>query len=174
MKISFELTREGAVAALGQRTVNAVVRDALEVAGLAWHDRFIAKHFTKAGAREYGYAPRKGERAQAGSKRFRRTAGPAERRAGQILPLVYSGALRAGAKTRRIQATATAARTVVYVVLPRANRANLRPSKAPQINMREELTTISEAEKAALVEILNREVIRGFSRLSGRRSRRIA
>lgn len=171
MKIDITMTMEGALANWTKTNIRKVIQAALFKVGDYWHRNFMKKHFTKAGAREYGYAPRKGERARAGSKTFRKVAGPAERREGQILPLVHSGALRAACQTRQLIVEQTGGKIRVLVWLRKARALNLRPTNA-KINMREEATTISEGEKRVLTNLLNREVIKGLRGLPMRRRRR--
>ena len=164
-----KLTQQGAIAAFGRRSVNDVVRAAFAKAGDHWGRNFLLKHFTKAGAREYDYAPRKGEHARAGSKRFKRIAGPAERRAGEILPLVYSGELKREASTYRVTAKATSKTAYAHVALPRANKANRLATK-----FRGELHRVSKAEWQVLTRLINRAILAGLNRLPARKHKKIA
>lgn len=169
MKISYDITVRGLVAAFGRRQLKTVMEEAFLEAGLHWGRHFLGKHFTRAGAREYGYAPRKGENARPGTKRFRRVAGPAERKAGEILPLVHSGELRQAASTYRVTATSTSKKVYARVRMPAARKANLLPAK-----FRGELHIISAAEWTALVDVINHELDRGFKAISTWRRFRIA
>ena len=169
MDIKYEITVRGLVAAFGRRQLKIVMEEAFLEAGLHWGRNFLGKHFTRAGAREYGYAPRKGENARPGSKRFRRVAGPAERKAGEILPLVHGGELRREARLYRVTATSTSKKVYARVRMPGARKANLMPAK-----FRGELHIISAAEWAALVEVINRKLYSGFKAISTWRRFRIA
>jgi len=172
MKISIDMTMEEALGGYTKANLHKVIHAALYKVADYWHRNYMKKHFTAAGAREYGYAPRKGERARAGSKQFRRRAGPAERRAGRILPLVYSGRLRDACQIRQIITEITQNEIFARLRLPKARALNLRPRNAPHIRMREEATTISEAEKRVLVNLLSREVSKGLKRMPKRKRRR--
>jgi len=169
MKISIDMTMEGALVNYTAANIRKVIQAALFKVGDYWHRNYMKKHFTAAGSREYGYAPRKGERARAGSKQFRRRAGPAERREGRMLPLVHSGALRAACQTRQLLVEVTRDKISVLVWLRKARALNLRPAG---INMREEATTISDAEKRVLVNLLNREILKGLKAMPKRKRRR--
>lgn len=169
MQIKIEMTTEGVFLDYKNADIRKAVQAALFKVGDYWHRNFMKKHFTKAGAREYGYAPRKGERARAGSKTFRKVAGPAERREGQILPLVHSGELRLACQTRQLITEMKRDNVSVLVWLRKARALNLRPQG---INMREEATTISEPERQVLSELLNREIIKGLRAMPKRKRRR--
>jgi hypothetical protein len=161
---------KGAIAAFGRRGVNNVVRDAFGQAGDFWAQNFLPRHFFPAASGEYGYAKRKGEGARPGSKLFARTAGPAEKAAGEIRPLVYRGDLQRGARTYRVQAVATTKKCSATIFLPRCQGANRRGRNAKHIDMARELTTISEKEKGLLVFLLNEEIDKGLQQLQDKRT----
>jgi len=167
-KIKSMMTYRGAVAAFGQRAINTVLREAMFKAGEYWGRHFREKHFTRAASREYGYEPRKGERARPGSKRFKSIAGPAELRAGEILPLVYSGETKQLASFWKVQATATSKRIFVDITLPMARGLNRLPAKYRQDPFR-----ITDAEFEVLVKLINREVVEGLRALNAQRTVRI-
>jgi len=134
---------KGAIAAFGRRSVNNVIRDAFTTAGDFWAQNFLPQHFLPSASRKYDYAKRRGEGARPGSKLFARVAGPAEKAAGEIRPLVYRGDLQRGARTYRVQATATSKVTKATIYLPRCQGANRRGRNAKHIDMGRELTAIS-------------------------------
>jgi len=152
---------QGAVAAFGRRQVNKVLRDAFHKAGDYWGRHFLGKRFTVAGAKEYMFTPRKAERARAGSKRFQQYAGPAEKRAGKMLPFVYGGELRWGSQAYRVTAKATSKRVYAHVRLPNAQALNKMT-----IEHRREFYTISKREMYVLAELINREILQGLKALS--------
>lgn len=166
------MTVEGALVNYTAANIRKVIQAALFKMGDYWHRNFLKKHFMASASREYGYAPRKGERARAGSKQFRKVAGRAERREGKILPLVHSGVLRDACQTRQLVVEMTREKISVLVWLPKARALNLRPRHAPHINMREEATTISDAEKTVLLNLLNSEILKGLRSMPQRRRRR--
>jgi hypothetical protein len=107
------------------------------------------KHFTHEGAQEYGYTPRSGEAGGTSSKDFFRSyTGRKQRKFGHTLPLVYTGELREMSKTANIQPTASG----VHVALSRANKANWHNPNS-QIDMRDELTRVSDEEAKLLAEV---------------------
>ena len=115
--------------------------------GLQWHRRYRDKHFTHAGAREYGFAKRKGENLRGvNDKRYRRTyTGRKERAVGHTLPNVYSGVLRMRVKQLDIRPTATG------VKMPLVG-ARMRLIKNSRIKQHRELTKVSKREQHVLVK----------------------
>ncbi len=136
--------------------VNRAQKEAWAKGGEYWHLRLRAKHFTKAGAREYHYTPRKGE---AGSgvpfktKRHESYLAYKLRRYKHTRPLEATGGLKRLSRMARITSTSKGVR----VALSQANKANLRHPKST-INMREELTTVSVREEQPIARELDREL----------------
>ena len=160
MIYEIKVTHKGPVpgsANLTPKLWEQILKGAGEAVGHYWLDNFLAKHFTKAGGREYGYRPRRNQRLQAGSKLFRRFAGPEEKRAGQILPLVHGGELRARAGVgARVEVTTS----VIRVRLPGARGMNLLPAE-----MRKDLTRVSTAETRKLAEVYDAWIERRLRRI---------
>lgn len=155
-EIAFTLT---GTERLKKSDVNRAVRDALHAMGLRHRRRNLARHFTKAGARKYGYQPRKGElnpwrRGTYSNRKLRLF--------GHVLPLVYTGELRRQTLygVRDVRATATSTRQTVRIVLPR--KANLRNPHGP--NMLEELRIVAPDELADLGKFLVEDLERRLSR----------
>lgn len=129
-----------------------VIKPTLEVAGVYWHSKLRAKHFTAEGAQEYGYTKRKGELIPRGSKRFRRSyTGRKLAMKGHTRPLVFSGEGEALSRIQDVRATAKRVR----VILPR--KFNFRHPKS-QVDMRAELTAISQADEKQLGTVADKEV----------------
>ena len=168
MELTIDITLKGAVTAWGRRAVNDVMRRAFEKAGIYWGQKFLPKHFTMAGAREYGYAPRKGERARPGTKQFSRYAGPEEKRRGKIIPLVYAGNMEDTIRTYNVRAAATSKDVYVKVTVPGARGMNRLPA-----NMRGDLRRVSDAEWAAITKVINAEIQVGLAALQGTEQKRI-
>lgn len=87
--------------ALKTKQVNDAIKRALVAMGKRWRRRYLPKHFTHKGAREYGYKRRVGETGSGGSGRpIRKIAGKITytwkkwKLHGHTLPLVYTGELR--------------------------------------------------------------------------------
>lgn len=113
--------------------------------GEFWHKTMRPKHFTHAGAREYGYRPRKGERGNPHPKGFARSyTGRKLKKFGHTLPMVFTGESRSLTGIRDVRATSKGTRVVM-----RARGLNRR-NRHSNINMREEMTRISILEKKQL------------------------
>lgn len=132
----------GSVPRQFQKAFTAAIRAAWQTAGELWHDRFRPKHFTHAGAREYGYLPRKGERGNEHEQGFRRSyTGRKLHKFGHTYPLVYTGESMRLTRMQDVRPTTKGVR-VVY----RAYKYNFRHPRS-RIRMREEFTTISRIEE---------------------------
>ena len=133
-----------------KRDLGRLKKAAFTEALTLWHRRFRAAHFTTAGAKKYGYKPRKGSReTPAGrdrrSRKFKRSyTGQKLRLMGHELPLVFSGEGRALSKNKRIQVTGKGGKAK----LPR--KFNWRNPHS-DINMREELTNVLSGERNEMV-----------------------
>jgi hypothetical protein len=125
-----------------KREMNRILKECWSLIGQLWHREMRPKHFTHAGAREYGYTPRSGESARPCSKGFRRSyTGRKLRKFGHTLPLVYTGTSRGLTRTGNITATSKGVRIAMH-----APALNLRP-KGGTINLYDEMTRISQREK---------------------------
>lgn len=155
-----EMRVKGPVGRVMRRHHARIMRASFEVAGATYHERFMAKHFTTLGAREYNYTPRSGERAGVGSKAFFRSyTGRKQKEKGHTRPLVWTGASELLAKIRDIRATSKRARIVQHA--RGLNRRNPRS----EVNPAEEIQRTTERE---------RRVVRvTFKRTYGRRARAV-
>lgn len=100
-----------------KRAMDAALTKAWQKVGEFWHNELLPKHFTNAGATEYGYAPRtqkyldlKKQGYKFRRDRLNRKTGELEihsgRRSGVDAPLVWTGDSRHAAKqTRDVKAT---------------------------------------------------------------------
>jgi len=149
--IQVKVRHEGAVPGsmnLSRGAFDNCLKEAWFETGKFWHTALRPKHFTKSGAREYGYLPRKGEESGAGRSFWKSYTGRKQKKFGHTLPLVFTGELREMSGTANIQPTAKGVR----VALSRANKANWHNPHS-QIDMREELTRVSDAEARLLAEV---------------------
>lgn len=146
---------------LARRALNDIMRAAYQQLGIYWVLHFRAKHFTNAGATEYGYAPRDGERGRPGKYGFKRSyTGRKLRIAGHTRPLVSGrkgpdhepSSEEQTARTATVQAFSANKRSRVEVRMT-APRLNFTRGA---INMRDELTRISRPEQTILQRLLNR------------------
>jgi len=154
-------------AAFSAAQMKSLILEAWGIVGEDWHRRLRPKHFTNAGAREYGYQPRKGEAGNQAAKGFRRSyTGRKLAAKGHTRPLVWSGELEQLSRAKRIEARAFATRSKVRVIMPLAGKANFRNPHS-QIRMRDELTTISPGEGDELIELHNRTMNDRLARFAG-------
>lgn len=146
-----------------RRHARRITKEALAKTAAYHHRQFMHKHFTKAGAAEYGYSPRKGEQSGIGSKAFFRSyTGRKQRMKGHTLPLVWSGESRELAKIRDIRSTSNKARIVQH-----ARGLNRRHPNS-QVRMQDEIRAISDAEVQSDIQQFDRHYRRGIQQLRGR------
>lgn len=147
MTLDVNITERGATPRLMARQANSVHRVAAIDLAHFWHDHYVRKHFTQAGATEYGYTPRRGQSGNLGPEGFNRSyTGQKLRIKGHTRPLVWSGASYLFVIASRNNVTATATRGNATARLrmnaPALNFKNPRS----RIDMRAELTTVSPRE----------------------------
>jgi len=137
--ITFRLKYTGPVPGvnLGLREWNNLKKEAWRATGVYWHVNIVKKHFTRRGAREYGYTPRQ--------KHYEIWKAMTT---GQTEPLVFSGELREACRTAGIHPTGKSVR----VTLPNAQKANLQSPKS-DVNMRAELTRFSDEDIEVLTNV---------------------
>ena len=140
MKVS--VRNNGWTPAISKREQQKVNRAVMQEVGEYWHDHFRAKHFTREGAAEYGYAPR--------SKGYMLKKARVK---GHQDPLVYSGMSRALAAIQDVRPfSPSAQRAYVHIVI-HAPTLNLIPTGGT-INLREEMERVSQAELSVLSGVL--------------------
>lgn len=145
------------------KNLNTLKKKVFMLMGIFWHDNLRQKHFTKAGAREYKYAPRRGDRGNIGRKGFRHTYQARKLRTkGHTRPLVYSGESEGRTRVRDVRSTSKGVRVVLNV--PTLNLKN----PLTKIDMRQEMTVISDREVPLLVEVGERELDRGINAFEGK------
>ena len=155
-KIEFKTKYTGAIPGvnLTQREWNTIVREAWSQVGHMFHKTFVKKHFTKAGAREYGYTPRKGEEFGRKTKARRKSyIGKKKQAKDHELPLVWSGDTRTAAKRANIKSFAMRKGSGVRVILRLPNLSRL--PKGGRIDMIDEMFRISDREKVAVIAFLD-------------------
>lgn len=160
---------EGSVPDLMRREQNAVVRAAMRQMGITWHQKIREKHFTNAGAAEYGYMKRSGDVPGTYRKFARTYQGRKLKKYGHTRPLEYTGMSRMRSRIRDVRATATAKRAVAKVFL-HTNQLNFRPKNWPY-PMGEELRAISRGDADLLIATLHEAVLYKLKNL--RRRKRI-
>lgn len=117
-----------------------------------WFDHFRKKHFTVAGAKEYGYQPRDGEKAGTASKHFWRSyTGRKLKKFGHRRPLMWSGDSELRTRTRKVSASSKWGRWTNS-----ARKLNFRPHpNAP--NLPDELTRVSSREIVKLAKVYEKK-----------------
>lgn len=124
--------------------MKVLIGQAWQKVGALWHQAMRPKHFTASGASEYEYGQRKRKYAE----RKRKTKH-------HNRPLVYSGELETLSRARRIETKTFQKRSRMRVIMPLARKANWR-HPASSIDMREELTRVSDRDLAGMVDEHNR------------------
>lgn len=102
------VTYRGAVPgshAFGLAEWRDMLRLAWEQVGLLWHTRFRPKHFTRAGAREYGYPSTSRNVRYEFIKLRKMGLQPAKHNLGLTRPLVYSGESETASRVPDVRAT---------------------------------------------------------------------
>jgi hypothetical protein len=134
-----------------------------EEVGEYWRKHFLPKHFTPAGAREYGYTPRNVAYMIQKAKKW-----------GHRNPLEWSGeSKRQALMLGDVRTTGTtSAKTRVRVVL-HTPKLNFIP-KGGTINMRDEITRVTQAEADKLAQVATDSVERQMRALNDTGTRRIA
>lgn len=144
-----EMKYTGATPGIVKKKLNEALRRAWLQVGIRWHRWMLPKHFTRAGAREYGYAPRSGESGNATAKGFRLSyTGKKLKAKGHTLPLVWTGISRVLADRRDITATSKG----VKIKLPGQFARRGRYSK---IDMVREITAVSPGDVRVITETMN-------------------
>jgi hypothetical protein len=153
------MVERGATPGLSAKWHNEAAKEGWQHTARYWHVTLRDKHFTEAGAREYGYTKRKGEGMVRGSKAYKRSyTGRKEARFGHTRPLEFSGKSRRLTGTARISGTAKGA-----TVRMNAPALNFKHPKS-QIVMRDELTRISQPETSELSNVFGQHYHRHANR----------
>ncbi len=134
----------------------AARREALRIVGETWVEQIAPKHFTNAGAAEYKYTPRSGDKFS--GKEFTRSyQGRKLKTLGHTRPLEKSGK----SKRRVMQSRARVVKDTVRIVI-NAPALNFR-NPFSSINMREEITAVSSADVRLMSDTFEREFGARFS-----------
>lgn len=155
----------GATPGLLKKQIKPILKKGYKDIGDHWHQKMRPKHFTREGAREYGYTPRKGE---AGSgKAFKSSyTGAKHRRFGHTLPLVFSGVSRQLSRLRDVRATSRGVRIVMTIPA-----FNFKP-KNSSIDMRQEMSRVSIRERNTIIRVMDRSLDNNINRLRTQKTTR--
>lgn len=137
---------------LKDSVVNEIIRESLRDVGEYWHEHMLPKHFTKAGAREYGYTPRRGEPGSGRAFKGSYTAHKLKKK-GHALPLVYSGETRQRLlSTKSIEARTVRRGARAHVTI-RLNAPQLNQNSS-KVKKHEEIRKVSHGELNTLANYL--------------------
>lgn len=152
--VIFTIKHTGATPGVTRRRLNQIMKQAWRAAGGFWHQTLRPKHFTKRGAKEYGYSPRQGEAGHRGKpiKFARSYTGRKLRDQGHTRPLEYSGASRTLTRIRDVRATSKGGRVVLHA------RTFNRPRKNATMSMREEMTAVSAKEQKQIARVIDKVI----------------
>ena len=130
-----------------KRRYNAIRKEALTAVGNFWHDKFRELHFTKEGARKYGYTPRSGE-GKSGKPFWQSYTGKKQKAKGHQRPLVWSGKTEELSRRRRFTITSKRDLAILRIKIP-APALNYKNPHS-EIDMRKEMTTVTPDEMQAM------------------------
>jgi len=175
MSLDIIVKRQGLTSRTGWRVINQIAKEVAIEVGYFWHDNFLQKHFTHAGAREYGYEPRQGERGS--GMRFSGSYTQHKlHRFNHTRPLEFTGDSRSLLETskHKVRATATGGEATLRIPLgaPNFNRFG-RGGRygTSKVDLRHDITAVSEAEIGLMAKEANRLFIEKYNSL--RNSQRI-
>ena len=158
MITAIDIHYEGAVQIIRSRQArNRVLKLAFQELGREWGDDYLPDHFTRAGARKYGYA----ERSRGYTARKRKQHG-------HIQPLKFTGRLEE--ETRGFTVAPSTAGVKVRVPGRALNLTNIPNS---QVNMREEISTVTPDERRDLADYGMAFTEKLAQRVQGKTRRRI-
>jgi hypothetical protein len=137
---------KGATPRVLMREQNNIAREVATGVGVYWHENFLEKHFTQAGAAEYGYAPRDGDRLRPNAKGFRSSyQGRKLRKYGHTRPLFKTGRSRELLKIPRLRVTSVRGVATLRILLA-APAFNFSKSDW-KVDMRKDITAVSRREE---------------------------
>lgn len=147
MAVHIKIENRGPVPGVMKREHNAMSADAWEDAGEHWGDEFREKHFTEAGAAEYGYRDRtKGYEDRKQSKY------------GHRRPLVYTGESEQSSAAFRVYTTRYGAK--ITMNMPRVNWSKRG----------HEIAIVSQAEADVIAKVWGKGYDRKLAELQSERS----
>jgi hypothetical protein len=156
-KFRFRIRYSGPIAAIrNRRTWNREIEEpSWRDPGILWVQSFRPKHFTVAGAAEYGYAPRKGEESGLSRKQFWNSyTGRKIRYRKHRRPLVWSGEMERQSRRAEIRTTSKGVRIIM-----RVRKANWRHPNS-RVRMADELRRVSVQEGRAMVKEKEKGLVR--------------
>ncbi len=173
MAAEFTARETGVTPRIMQRELNAIGRLVAWGMGYLWHTNMRPRHFTRDGARMYGYADRQGEGSRANESKNYWTSysGKKRRKMGHADPLKYTGESESATRVVNISSTATSKRARAQVKM-NAQKLNYKAATKSGIviDKVKELTTITEAETDTVIKFSKRETFERLKALKESRS----
>lgn len=144
------------IVGMGRRQFrNEFIKPMYEEMGKWWLREIRPKHFTNAGATEYQYTPRAGERGSTSKTPWKFSyTGRKLQKKGHTRPLFFSGELEEKSRRGRFQHQ----RERMLIRLTDARKANFRNPKS-KIRMGSELTRVSQQDAKELIRLGNRYLV---------------
>lgn len=144
-----------------KRALPRIMKRGLNRMARKWLRENLRIHFTEEGARRYDYTPRDPKYVRAKRKKV-----------GHNRPLVSTGKTRKQALSRS-RVRGTSSRVKVTINAPGLNRSNRRARGGRKINMRDEVTRLTDREDDLLQAFMARYVNGEISKVRDKRVRRI-
>lgn len=164
MGVAYTMSQLGTLG-MKRREINVVMARVMRVFPLGWIRDYLAIHFTKRGATKYGYTPRQGEPGSGYSFRGSYTQTKLKRHS-HTRPLEFSGRGKNDALTRnRATSTSKSASAVLN-----ARVFNFRNPNS-KVDMRRELTTVTDDENQRLDLLSSQKAEAEFGRATRRAGR---
>ena len=167
----FRMKREGIAAGFRIGEINQIAREVANDVGMFWHRNYLDKHFTPAGAREYGYTPRNGDRGSG-----RRFAGSYTERKYKLFghrnPLEYTGQSRLWLKTPRLRVTATQGQARLRILLgaPNFNRfAKGGRYGSSMVDLTRDITAVTDKEVQEMTQFAGDQFMQKYRSLRASR-----
>jgi len=148
--IFITVTEIGATPGILKRELGKMQKKAYTRIGRYWHKQMRPRHFTKAGAKDYAYEPRSGERGSGKSFGRSYTARKLKEH-GHTRPLVLTGATELLSRMQDIRATSKGVKVVVHV----GNVLRQPKGRAERVR---ELTMVTPEEQRQLADIYDEEM----------------
>ncbi len=168
--ILISIKHDGRSPGMMKREWNNHMKWAYRQVGVFHFRQHIPKHFTRAGGREYGYKPRKGEAGNPGAMGFLKSySGQKKKEHGHMDPLVYTGTTR-DETVSNMNVTSTFKQAKISL---RARALNFR-SPHSEINMLDEIRAISDRERNVLNRIFSKAVEKSIRRSSASKTEKLA
>lgn len=133
------------------RELNSALRKSFEKVGGFWHNDILPKHFTTAGAREYGFQKRDKKYMKRKARKFHHQR-----------PNVFSGKMELAIESRvEIRATKKGAKLKMHgpKYLFQFRKDFNQPDKAAEI------TAVSDKDQEAMAKRIEKEVVRNLNNI---------